>query len=176
MAGTIPTNVPTMYPWQGKMGGNGGKWGEMGENGGEMGGNGGKWGKIRKLGWCNRSPFPPFPPHFLPIFPHFPPFSPIFPHFSSGAFPIFSRFSSGAFTNAPPHSLVANLNLDFSAPKFPIFPLSNLNFPHLPPFSPIFPTLAHFPDSVPLNVPKLGTSEPSIIVLCARCPSFKGWG
>ena len=89
-----------------------------------MGKNEGKWGKIRKLGWCNRSPFPPFPPHFLPIFPHFPPFSPIFPHFSSGAFPIFPHFSSGAFTNAPPppHSLVANLNLDF-------WPFQPLNFP-----------------------------------------------
>ena len=81
---------------------NGETWGKMGENGGEMGKNGGKWGKLRKLGWCNRSPFPPFPPHFLPIFPHFPPFSPIFPYFSSGAFPIFPHFSSGAFTNAPP--------------------------------------------------------------------------
>ena len=35
VAGTVPTNVPTMYPWQGKMGENGGKWGEMGENGGK---------------------------------------------------------------------------------------------------------------------------------------------
>ena len=32
VAGNVPTNVPTMYPRQGKMGGNGGKWGEMGEN------------------------------------------------------------------------------------------------------------------------------------------------
>ena len=102
VAGTVRTNVPTMYPWQGKMGENGGKWGKMGGNGGEMGENGGKWGKIRKLGWCNRSPFPPFPPHFLPIFPHFSQFPPIFPHFSSGAFPIFPHFSSGAFTDAPP--------------------------------------------------------------------------
>ena len=38
VAGTVPTNVPTMYPWQGKMGENGGKWrkmGKMGENGGK---------------------------------------------------------------------------------------------------------------------------------------------
>ena len=28
----------------------------MGENGGKMGENGEKWEKIRKLGWCNRSP------------------------------------------------------------------------------------------------------------------------
>ena len=38
VAGNVPTNVPTMYPWQGKMGENGGKWGE----------NGRKWGKIGK--------------------------------------------------------------------------------------------------------------------------------
>ena len=53
VAGNVPTNVPTMYPWQGKMGENGGKWGKMGEKWGKMGENG---EKIRKLGWCNRSP------------------------------------------------------------------------------------------------------------------------
>ena len=42
VAGTVPTNVPTMYPWQGKMGENGGKWGKMGGEWGKMGENGGK--------------------------------------------------------------------------------------------------------------------------------------
>ena len=96
---TYPQCTHGKEKW-GKMGENGEKWGKMGENGG---GNGEKWGEIRKLGWCNWSHFPPFPPHFLPIFPHFPPFFlRSFPHFSSGAFPIFPHFSSGAFTNAPP--------------------------------------------------------------------------
>ena len=105
-----------------KNGENGEKSGKMGENGGEMGGNEGKWGKIRELGWCNRSPFPPFPPHFLPIFPHFPPFSPIFPNFPP-FFPIFPRALSpfspifprelSPMRPPPPHSLVANLNLVF---------------------------------------------------------------
>ena len=39
VVGTVPTNVPTMYPWQGKMGKNGGKWGGNGEKMGENGGN-----------------------------------------------------------------------------------------------------------------------------------------
>ena len=40
----------SQYPaghWKnGNNGENEGKWGKMGENGGEMGGNGGKWGKM----------------------------------------------------------------------------------------------------------------------------------
>ena len=83
------------------MGENGGKWGEMGEN---------------KETWVVQPvPFPPisspFPPHFtpfFPIFPNFPPFSPIFPRELSPM--------------RPPHSLVANLNLDF-------WPFQPLNFP-----------------------------------------------
>ena len=104
VAGTVPTNVPTMYPWQGKMGENGEKWGKMGENGEKWGGNGEKWGKIRELGWCNWSPFPPFPPHFLPISPHFPPFSPIFPRELSPFSPIFPRGLSPMRT--PPTALL----------------------------------------------------------------------
>ena len=58
------------------MGGNGGKCGEMGDNGGQMGGNGVLWGevgqitKILGLGWTGLIS----------------PFSPIFLHLSSGAF------------------------------------------------------------------------------------------
>ena len=101
------------------------KWGKMGENGGKWGEMGGKWGKMgeNKETWVVH--LVPFPPHSSPFPPHFPPFSPIFPHFSLGAFPISPHFSSGAFTNAPPpppHSLVANLNLDF-------WPFQPLNFP-----------------------------------------------
>ena len=86
-----------------------------------MGENGGKWGKWGKMGE-NKETWVVQPVPFPPISS---PFSPIFPHFSSGAFPIFPHFSSGAFTNAPPpppHSLVANLNLDF-------WPFQPLNFP-----------------------------------------------
>ena len=119
VAGTVPTNVPTMYPWQGKMGKNGEKWG----------GNGEKWGKMEenKETWVVQPvPFPPisspFPPHFppfSPIFPHFPPFPPIFPRELSPFSPIFPRELSPM---RPPHSLVANLNLDF-------WPFQPLNFP-----------------------------------------------
>ena len=35
VGGNIPNNVAVMYPVPRKMGGNGGKWGEMGGNGGE---------------------------------------------------------------------------------------------------------------------------------------------
>ena len=102
VAGTVPTNVPTMYPWPGKMGENGEKWGKMGKNGEKWGGNGEKWGKMGKTKetWVVQPV--PFPPISSAFHPHFPPFFPIFPHFSSGAFPIFPHFSSGAFTNAPP--------------------------------------------------------------------------
>ena len=76
----------------GKMGENGGKWGNMGkEKWGEE-----KWGRKNgvSLYFPSLSPIsphfppisPPFPP-ISPISPHFPPFSPISPHFSS--FPIF---------------------------------------------------------------------------------------
>ena len=35
VGGNIPSNVPEMYPIPGKMGGNGGKWEGIGENGGK---------------------------------------------------------------------------------------------------------------------------------------------
>ena len=108
---------------------NGGKWGKMGGNGGKWGGNGEKWGKMgeKKETWVVQpvpfrpisSPFPPHFPPFSPIFPHFPPFSPIFPWELSPFSPIFPRELSPM---RPPHSLVANLNLDF-------WPFQPLNFP-----------------------------------------------
>ena len=108
---------------------NGGKWGKVGENGGKWGGNGEKWGEMgkNKETWVVQpGPFPAisfaFPPHFPPfppIFPHFPPFSPIFPWELSPFSPIFPRELSPL---RPPHSLVANLNLDF-------WPFQPQNFP-----------------------------------------------
>ena len=98
------------------------KWGKMGENGG---GNGGKWGKVgkNKETWVVQPvPFPPISSAFPP---HFPPFSPIFPRELSPM--------------RPPHSLVANLNLDF----WPFQPLNSIAFGSAPrrevdsqPFSP----------------------------------------
>ena len=92
----------------------------------------------------SQPPFSPFPP----ISPHFPPF----PHFSWGAFA----------TAAPPlphTALVANRNLNFW-PKISHFPTKQSELPSFTPISPHFSYFGHFPDSVPLNVPKVGTSEP----------------
>ena len=76
----------------------------------------------------------PLSPHFLPIFPHFPPFF-------LGSFPHFPPFFLGSFHQCvPPHSLVANLNLDFwpfQPLNFPFFHQAiwiSLIYPHFPPF------------------------------------------
>ena len=106
------------------MGGNGGKWGEMGENGGnwgemgEMGCYGGRWGQITKsvgLGWTGLVS----------------PFSPIFPH-----------FSLEAFANAPPPPIallpIKTMFFDlFSPQNSPFFHRASKishTFPQFPPF------------------------------------------
>ena len=72
VGGNIPNNVPIMYSVPGKMGGNGGKWGEMREKWEEMGGNGVLWGEVgannKKCGArVNWFGFPIFT-HFYPFF------------------------------------------------------------------------------------------------------------
>ena len=172
---------------RGEMG-DGGKWGEMGGSYIKMGENGGNLEEFGGIGvfpifphfsfhcgahWPPPTPTQPvrqkwffggFHTMFSPFF-HInhkkshpnPPF-PISPHFPP--------FSLGCFRQChppPPHTallLTKTLIFGLFNPKISHFSTKQSEFSHLPPFPPIFPTLAHFPDSVPLNVPKVGTSEP----------------